>query len=289
MPTIIDAWAEKCLADQHLGDAAHDREVIETLRALLKRRISPQQAAASLAAAYDPLIRSGETSTANLWGIYCAAIAALGHDQSNLDPLVQTLLCVGRLPDVVDDDGRLVVTENGSVFWREVPGFPFWLSRGPASNPRQRTKSTASINAAAFGSQYLRALDDRDHGHGHGGPRTGMLAVAHATLADALGRGDFDPAESDAWECARASLPLAATWILTAGRSIYRAARDGWPDGSGGRGVPLGLEVWGLWRERFGELARLDGGRLGVGRCAGEAVGEMGKIEEEEAGGGGEG
>ncbi|KKY26969.1 hypothetical protein UCDDS831_g01017 [Diplodia seriata] len=230
MPTITDAWAEKLLADQHLGDAAHDREVIETLRALLKRRISPQQAAASLAAAYDPLIRSGETSTANLWAIYCAAIAALGHDQSNLDLLVQTLLCVGRLPDVVDDDGRLVVTENGSVFWCEVPGFPFWLSQG--SLPRQRTKSTASLNAAAFGSQYLRALDDRDRDHG---PRTAMLALAHATLADALGRGDFDPAESDAWESARASLPLAATWILTAGRSIYRAARDGWPDGSGGR------------------------------------------------------
>ncbi|KAL1641757.1 hypothetical protein SLS58_005796 [Diplodia intermedia] len=133
---MADAWAEKWLADQHLGDAAHDREVIETLRALLKHRISPQQAAASLAAAYDPLIRTGETSTANLWGIYCTAIAALGHDQSNLDLLVQTLLCVGRLPDVVDDNGR-PVTENGSVFWHEVPGFPFWLSQGPANSVDQ--------------------------------------------------------------------------------------------------------------------------------------------------------
>lgn len=132
LSNMADAWAQQMLAAPGIGHLPENRKVIETLRSLLQRSISPQQAAGSLAAAYDARIRSGKTDTYPLWGIYCTAIAAMGDDQSNRDLLVQTPLCVSWLPDVIDDKGQ-PVTENHHVFWREVPEFTFWMSQGIAS------------------------------------------------------------------------------------------------------------------------------------------------------------
>ncbi|KAL1639778.1 hypothetical protein SLS58_007520 [Diplodia intermedia] len=273
---MADTWAEEMLAAY--PNAPADREVVETLRSLLQRNILPQQAAESLTSAYEPLIRSGKTDTVNLWGVYCAAIASLGHDQSSRDLLVQALLSVGRLPDVVDDKGQPIM-ENRQIFWRDVPDFAFWMSEGPAGMVSDREVAAkpgrlpAARNAAAFGAQYLRELDREKH---HA-PRDGMRSLAFDHLMQALRWGFED--EKDL-KRARLSAPQAATWILTGGASLYQAVKERFTVGDYDGGS-FDIERWNLWKGRFAELAAFERADTELRRMAGEAVDEMQKIEKE--------
>lgn len=129
---MADAWAETTLANLPVDDGPDSRRVVELLQSLLNRTTSPQETAESLASLYDPHIKTGKTNTAALWSIYCTAISDIEHDESSFTLLIETLLSLARLPDVVADNGQPVM-ENGNIFWRELPEFPFWLSQGPAS------------------------------------------------------------------------------------------------------------------------------------------------------------
>lgn len=129
---MADAWAENTLANLPVDDGPDGRRVVEIIHSLLNRRTSPQETAESLASLYDPQIKSGKTNTAALWSIYCTAISDIEHDGPSYNLLIEMLLSLARLPDVVDNNGQ-PVNENGNVFWRELPEFPFWLSQGPAS------------------------------------------------------------------------------------------------------------------------------------------------------------
>ncbi|KKY23413.1 hypothetical protein UCDDS831_g03144 [Diplodia seriata] len=273
---MADAWAEQMLTAYPNSPA--DRDVVETLRSLLQRKILPQQAAESLTSAYDPLIRSGKTDTENLWGVYCAAIASLGHDVSSRGLLVSALLSISRLPDIVDDKGQPVM-QNRQIFWRDVPDFAFWMSEGPAGMVSDREvvakpeRLRASRIAAAFGAEYLGELDREKH---HA-PRDGMRNLAFDHLMQALRWGFED--EEDV-KRARLSAPQAATWILTAGPSLYQAVKERFSVGDYDGGS-FDMERWNLWKGRFAELAAFERADAEPRRMAGLAVEEMQKIEKE--------
>ncbi|PYH78813.1 hypothetical protein BO82DRAFT_243353, partial [Aspergillus uvarum CBS 121591] len=84
-------------------------------------------------------------------------------------------------------------------------------------------------------------------------------------------------------------VPAAAAWIEVLGAEIYAWEEEyaaGPAAGAPGRGGPLWQgkhgfcrERWGLWRERFGEVARLDGEDVHVRSVAGRAERRMKVIE----------
>lgn len=129
---MADAWAERALANLPVEEGPDNRRVVNLFQCLFNRTASPQETAESLASLYDPYIKSGKTNTAALWNIYCTAISDIEHDEYSFNLLIETLLSLARLPDLVNDNGQ-PVKENGNVFWRELPEFPFWLRQGPAS------------------------------------------------------------------------------------------------------------------------------------------------------------
>ncbi|KAF9639949.1 hypothetical protein BFW01_g11755 [Lasiodiplodia theobromae] len=277
---MADAWAERTLANLPVDDSPDSRRVVELLQSLLNRTTSPQETAESLASLYDPHIKSGRTNTAALWSIYCTAISDIEHDESSFSLLIETLLSLARLPDVVDNNGQ-PFKENGNLFWRELPEFPFWLSQGPASpvsvrdmrnNPQRLTRS---MRAAKFGALYLRELDRQPIEHTPRGPRDGMRDVGLNTIVGAL-RWEVE-SESDV-EQARLAVPQAATWIVTAGRSLFQAAKERF---SIGPDCTLDMDMWNLWKGRYAALAGFEGADAELRRVAGEAADEMQRIERE--------
>ncbi|RAH76751.1 hypothetical protein BO86DRAFT_245989 [Aspergillus japonicus CBS 114.51] len=93
-------------------------------------------------------------------------------------------------------------------------------------------------------------------------------------------------------------VPAAAAWIEVLGPEIYAWEEEyvaGPAVGAPGRGGPLWQgkhgfcrERWGLWRERFGEVARLEGKDVHVRSVAGRAERRMKEIEADRGAGAGD-
>lgn len=78
----------------------------------------------------------------DLWNIVCDAIDHLGDPTSNLEQLVQMMICISKLPDVVDVNGEVVKPSmNSKVFWRELPGFAFYFREVAVSKSREGEKN----------------------------------------------------------------------------------------------------------------------------------------------------
>ncbi|KAF2138370.1 uncharacterized protein K452DRAFT_301312 [Aplosporella prunicola CBS 121167] len=283
------AWATTKLATPNLAIEPEDRKVVTTLEALLSQALTPHEAATSLATAYEPRLQSGQTDTCTLWSIYCDAIATFGHDEACLARLVDTLLCLGKLPDVRDGAGNPVVW-NGSVFWRDVPDFTFWMSESIASPPfmprnippakrdtaREHRLAMNYAHGTTFAARYLAALD-REEYEDEGEARSrrvrdGMRELAREALQAAFGPGQG--IEADVQE-ARVLVPAAATWMLVAGRSLYMACRERFTDT--GRREGFSLDGWARWKTAFAGVEE----DAGLVRVAGAAVAEMKTLEQE--------
>lgn len=145
--------------------------------------------------------------------------------------------------------------------------------RGMRSNPQ---KLTRSMRAAKFGALFLRELDRQPIEHTPRGPRDGMRDVGLNTIVDAI-RWEVE-SESDV-EQARLVVPQAATWIVTAGRSMFQAAKERF---SIGPDCTLDMDMWNQWRGRFASLAGFENADAELRRVVGEAVDEMTKIERED-------
>lgn len=92
------------------------------------------------------------------------------------------------------------------------------------------------------------------------------------------------------------SVPAAVNWILLLGHRIYTFSKEnqnstGEPAMEMWLGFPhvhsflwkgmdgYNLERWSFWKGRFGEIARLDGGKEWVKTLASQAGEEMGRVE----------
>lgn len=78
----------------------------------------------------------------DLWNIVCDAIDHLGDPTSNLEQLVQMMICISKLPDVVDINGEVVKSSmNSQVCWRELPGSAFYFREVAMSKSREGEKN----------------------------------------------------------------------------------------------------------------------------------------------------
>ncbi|KAF6224754.1 hypothetical protein HO133_009948 [Letharia lupina] len=196
----------------------------------------------------------------DLWNIVCDAIDHLGDPTSNLEQLVQMMICISKLPDVVDVNGEVVKPSmNSKVFWRELPGFAFYFREVATPTDVPPTSQLLRGNPITWGEQvqkhthantfkalYLHALDSNlQTPHRH---FAAMHNHAQWTLCEAL------EVPTDHVEQVRRTemyVPAASQWILKAGATVsrfcaQRANNDGervvqrWIGGDNSGGVDVG-------------------------------------------------
>ena len=155
------------------------------------------------------------------------AINHLGHNTDTSQRLAQTIRSISKLPDLLDDRGQATKSYiNGQVFRRDLPGFAFYLSEAATDFieiehiDRGRFGSTWGgaarelLHGNAFAALYLRELDL----HGPSRDSASLRKQAREHFMYAL---EIPTDTSGCVQRTEVYVPLAAIWILIAGRNIY--------------------------------------------------------------------
>jgi len=132
---MASSWVAKVKNNTHLQTAEEQRTIV-ILQDLFDGNINAEDAARSIASNYERRLKSGDTGTTAwaLWTVVCHAIVDPRTGIDSLAQLAQMLIKISKLPDVVDDQGRLVV-EDKRIFWHDVPEFSFWFREQAWSKP----------------------------------------------------------------------------------------------------------------------------------------------------------
>ncbi|CEN59237.1 hypothetical protein ASPCAL01689 [Aspergillus calidoustus] len=266
----------------------------EILQSLFANKISAPDAAAQLASATLADDTTLEGALGRLWNLIIALAAdSLTHH----DKLVDVLVDISELPDEKnppstgtgqsenepESEPGSSLTLHDMVVWRDLPtlGWTFrdeWnFSVNPNSSAEKRAYAIRRwININRFAALLMATEEPVFASYSWFALVT--LRQALETPIDQM--SEHDPL--DAW------VPAAAAWIEVLGVEIYeweeefpsggnRAPGKGGPLWEGKHGFCKGR--WGLWRERFGDMAR--GGRVSesVRKVAGDAEVMMKEIE----------
>lgn len=124
---MTERWASEVRGDKWL-QRPQEQEAIRVIQQLLESKTEPQVAAEKLASIYEARIKSGKNESYYLWTIIFEAIDQLGDKINNLKHLSKMIICMSKLPDVLDDHGEPIRSDiNKRIYWREMPGFAFYL------------------------------------------------------------------------------------------------------------------------------------------------------------------
>ncbi|KAL2795564.1 hypothetical protein BJX66DRAFT_301891 [Aspergillus keveii] len=263
------------------------------LQSLFADEISAPEAASQLASATLSDETTLEGALGRLWNLI---IALAGDSTTQHDRLVDVLVDISELPDESNISSTLSrnsesnaepgspLTLHDMVIWRDLPtlGWTFrdeWnFSINPNSTPEKKSHAIRRwININRFAA-LLMATEE---------PIFATYSwFALITLRQALETPiDQMSAQNplDAW------VPAAAAWIEVLGVEIHEWEEEfpsGGNRGAPGRGGPLWEGKhgfckgrWGLWRERFGSLARAEDVSESVRKVAGDAEVIMREIE----------
>lgn len=120
----IEAWAHQACQDRWRQDSEHQR-AIDTIQSVLEDKTASNDAASTIAALYEPLIKRGTLCVPTLWGIFCDAARVLGGKQENSERLVDLLNSISGLPDVKTAEGNPMTPawSSAGVYWRDLPEF----------------------------------------------------------------------------------------------------------------------------------------------------------------------
>lgn len=203
---------------------------------------------------------STEGAVGRLWGLIIACAREMPEHQ---DKLVSILVNLSKLPDARTESDEPLTLHDMQV-WKDLPtlGWHFrneWNGPsvpGPDSPPESRQKAISDfINVNRF-TALLMATEE---------PVFNYSWFALVTLREAL---ETPPKELPPTAPLDTCIPAAAVWIEVLGVEIYEWDEEfehGPLVGAPGRGGPLwngkhGFceDRWALWRERFGELARME-------------------------------
>ncbi|KAL3485262.1 hypothetical protein BJX62DRAFT_247710 [Aspergillus germanicus] len=261
------------------------------LQSLFSNKISAPEAATQLASATLSDDTTLEGALGRLWNLI---IALAADSPTHHDKLVDVLVDISELPDEnvspstipgePESEPGTPLTLHEMVVWRDLPtlGWTFrdeWnFSINPNSSPEKKSHEIRRwINKNRFAA-LLMATEE---------PIFATYSwFALITLRQALENPIDQMSEQnplDAW------VPAAAAWIEVLGVEIYDWEEEfpsGGNRGAPGRGGPLWEGKhgfckgrWGLWRERFGGLARAEGVSEPVRNVAGDAEVIMNEIE----------
>lgn len=248
------------------------------LQDLFSDNISAQKAARHLAS----ISLSDNTTLEGLGRLWNLMIKCIYRFPEHHDKLVDTLVQLSKLPNAKTDNKDPIFLHDMQV-WKDLPmlGWRFhdeWNAFVPPGPPECRQSAISDIINRGTFTALLMATEE---------PVFAYSWFALITLRDALETPPNELSEEDPLE---ALIPAAAEWISILGVEIYDwdEAFCGSVGNAPGRGGPLWKgkhgfckERWELWRERFGEVARMEG-EIGdkVRMIARDAVQIMREIED---------
>ena len=271
------------------SDSDHHR-AIDALAMLLDYKAAPAETAKRITMAYEDSIRAvgRPTSTcepdkvAAFWALWmCEAIRRF---DAALRRLVDLLVEISRCPDVRVGNGPMEKHTNGSVYWRDLPGWSFaFAEHGLRRSSPGFSLCCATADGTASGYDdpcewstdeledylaqapfHLNATRFAATALGDGQVASGLPAEADFFLKRAIEQPYVvaDGVQAREWEVL---LPSAAAWFCIAGKRIYSiciedeltkgdaiwVTRDEW----GGRRRVWSRQLWEHWKARFRVLA----------------------------------
>ncbi|KAL3444700.1 hypothetical protein BJX65DRAFT_319863 [Aspergillus insuetus] len=268
---------------------------LTVLQSLFANKISAPEAAAQLASATLSDDTTLEGALGRLWNLI---IALAADSPTHHDKLVDVLVDISELPDETSPQSAGInqsenepnsevetsLTLHEMVVWRDLPtlGWTFrdeWnFSINPKSSAEKRAHAIRRwININRFAALLMATEEPIFASYSW----FALITLRQALETPINQMGEQNPL--DAW------VPAAAVWIEVLGVEVYEWEEEfpsGGNWGAPGRGGPLWEGKhgfckgrWGLWRERFGGLARADGVSESVRKVAGDAEVIMKEIE----------
>ncbi|KAJ5296033.1 hypothetical protein PENANT_c021G02264 [Penicillium antarcticum] len=250
-------------------DDMHTAE-FAVLTDLFSDNIAAQNAAETLASIQLSGTTEPESNISSLWSFIIKCAYEFPEHQTKL---VDTLVQLSKLPDAKAANGDPILLYDMRV-WKDLPmlGWQFreeWNASIPTGPSDQRANAISRmINRDKFTALLMATKE----------PVFNYSWFALITFREAL-------EEPETQKAGRLDglIPVAATWIQILGAEIYTWNED---FGRRGRGGSLWhgkegfcVERWHLWRERFGEMAKMEELDDGARRAAGDAEQIMRKIE----------
>ncbi|KAL4804447.1 hypothetical protein BDV18DRAFT_143177 [Aspergillus unguis] len=253
------------------------------LQDLFADKISAPTAAKQLASASLSDDTSLEERLGRLWEL----ILTLAYESpEHQDKLVDVVVDLSELPSpdpAAQEEGQEPGTIHDMQVWKDLPilGWrlrDFWnVNVRSNSSTEDRQKAIGKITNISKFAALLMATDE-------------PIFASFSWFALVTLRSALETPTEQMKEPLEAWVPAAAAWIETIGVEIYNWDEEfesGPKIGARGKGGPLwdGKHGfchgrWKLWRERFGEVARMDGElEDGVRKVAGDTETIMKEIE----------
>ncbi|RAH73927.1 DUF3632 domain-containing protein [Aspergillus aculeatinus CBS 121060] len=259
---------------------------------LADNNLSSPEAATTIAATTLSPPASGESLEDNLAHLWRQILDLAAQTPAHQAKLVDLLTALSHLPDAPApraadqaEDAQGPLTVHDMRVWQDLPMLGWeirhrWNDSVPENKGTEGERAAAIARIVNVNRFVARLVATREPGF------RAHAWFALVTLRRALETPWGQMAPEDplaAW------VPAAAAWVEVLGAEIY-----GWEEeyaagpgvGARGRGGPLWKgkhgfcrERWGLWRERFGEVAGMEGEDEGVRSVAREAERRMKGIE----------
>lgn len=246
----------------NISDEIYARR-LAVLQDLFANKISAPTAADQLASASLSDNTSLQEQLSRLWSLILALACESPEHQ---DKLVDVVVDLSELPSpdpaAHGQQGAEALTINDMQVWKDLPVLGWCLRDGwnvsvrPNNSPEDRQKAVSQIINMSKFTALLMATDE-------------PVFASYSWFALITLRSALETPKEQMREPLEAWIPAAAAWIETLGVEIYNWEEEyesGPKIGARGKGGPLWdgkhgfcKGRWKLWRERFGEVARMDG------------------------------
>ncbi|KAL8819102.1 MAG: hypothetical protein Q9223_002397 [Gallowayella weberi] len=157
-----EQWANAALL-RSSWQRPEEQTAIRTMANLLRRQITPQIAATTIASSYEARVKSSSNDVWFLWTAVCDAICNLGETIEDIALLA--------LPNLLDENGNPIVRKTkAQMYWRDVPRFAYCFSETAIEHPfledldrglglNRDSTIRSLLNSNIFGALYLLELD----------------------------------------------------------------------------------------------------------------------------------
>lgn len=287
----VQDWAKTMHTETQ--DSDHG-QAIDALASMLKDEASPADTAKTITAAYERFLKGKPTATTteadggpnkvvHFWVFnMCDAIRNLGNPSST-ERLVELLCSISKQPDVHSSDESVVKHKESSgqesVYWRDLPGWIsnfmdqclckwVWQFRHAAIDEEiidldhiSDFYSEEMDDYFARGQQVLNATGFAARLFERGLYASELHQEAALAIKDGIEQPFDEHNKTKSQEELRYLLPIAATWLLIAGKKIYsislaNSLNDAeWSIGRREDQWGWCKQRWELWHHRLQRLA----------------------------------
>lgn len=297
---VVQDWTkerrQRLKAPDHLG-------AFDALATLLDGSESPSAAAAIITKLYRSYVEQPSKNSDNdrvlrFWVMLCDAARMFRSAHSRLIVLLYEM---SVHPGMNAPNGSLATHPGGLVYWRDLPGFPFALCDDALrSFLLCHIRTSANESILDYHHPYDHSPDELNEfleqtpyllngtkfaatllAQGFHLPRLSLPAQADHFLQDGIesSHNDEHVVKSQEW---KVLLPVSATWIIIAGKTIYQMCLEGKDLSPNLRNKRVwSKSKWEFWREQFRIFENKHDFNEECRRYATRALAKMVEVEKE--------